>query len=79
MTLGDAAALNLSVDAAEIALILRNSGVTVLPDGATTQDGGSWILARVVQSLWKHFTCVLKSAPGTWSVASRRQMMVHQH
>ncbi len=54
VTLGDVAAVGdadtpntgITIDAAEIGLVRRNSGVTRVSDGATTADGGSIIMAN---------------------------------
>jgi hypothetical protein len=57
VTLGDVAAIGelegtpgglpgIAIDAAEIGLVLRNAGVTQQPNGSTSQDGGSAILAN---------------------------------
>jgi len=51
VTIGDAAAsgaAGIRVIASEIGLVKRNAGVTFLADGSSTQDGGSSILANLI-------------------------------
>jgi len=51
VTLGDVAAsgaAGIHVIASEIGLVKRNAGVTFLADGSSTQDGGSSILANLI-------------------------------
>ena len=44
--IGDATAIGLNVVADEIGLVARNASTTIGPDGASSQDGGSSILAN---------------------------------